>query len=310
MKEFYKFIGLEPSTTSHTEKWVSAVGGFAGVILTVVICRYFLGAENFIVVASLGASAVLVFALPHVNVAQPWPLIGGQFVSACVGVTCAKYIPDITLAASMAVGIAILAMYYLGCIHPPGGATALAAVISGPEVHALGYQFVVTPIFVTAFVLLILAIVINFAFHWRRYPMHLMQRLNRDKSQRLQEASMFTSEDLQLAMKELDMYFDVSEEDLTRLVNLAVNNYQKAHLLPSQIRLGKYYSNGRSGDQREIRHVVDESSNMDAAKDMVIYKVVSADKLSTSSEVISRIKFAKWARYEVRKTEQDWERLD
>lgn len=310
VNEFYKFIGLEPNTTSHAEKWVSAIGGFTGIILTVIICRLAVGPDHYMVLASLGASAVLVFALPHVNVAQPWPLVGGQVVSALVGVLCAKYIPDTTLAAAMAVGVAILAMYYLGCIHPPGGATALAAVVSGPDILAMGYQFVVIPVLLNAIVLLVLAIAVNFVFHWRRYPMYLMQRLESGATRDMQHTSMFTSQDLQRAMKELDLFFDVSEQDLTRLVNLAVNNYQKSHLLPSQIRLGRYYSNGRSGEQQEIRQVIDESSHKDAAKDMVIYKVVSAPHGATSNEVMARVNFAKWARYEVSRETNGWQQRE
>ncbi|MEJ2179465.1 MAG: HPP family protein, partial [Gammaproteobacteria bacterium] len=169
MKELLKFIGFESNTTSHAEKWVSAVGGFTGIILTLVICQYILGSDAYIVVASLGASAVLVFALPHVSVSQPWSLVGGQVVSAIVGVTCAMLIVDTSLAASVAVGGSILAMYYLRCVHPPGGATALAAVIGGPNIHALGYQYVGAPIFINAMLLLLLAITINFLFKWRRY---------------------------------------------------------------------------------------------------------------------------------------------
>ena len=101
MKELLKFLGFETNTTSHVEKLVAAIGGFSGIILTLAICRYFLGSDAYIVVASLGASAVLVFALPHVSVSQPWSLVGGQVVSASVGVTCAKFIADITVAASL-----------------------------------------------------------------------------------------------------------------------------------------------------------------------------------------------------------------
>ena len=310
MKELIKFFGFEANTTSHAEKWVSAVGGFSGVILTLAICQYFLGPDAYIVVASLGASAVLVFALPHVSVSQPWSLVGGQVVSAIIGITCAKLIADTSLAASVAVGGSILVMYYLRCVHPPGGATALAAVIGGTNIHALGYQYVIAPILLNAILLLLLAITINFMFKWRRYPVYLSSRLNEDNLETKNATSMFAPEDLQEAMKQLDLYIDVQEEDLTRLVNLAINNYKKNHLLPSEIRLGRYYSNGKLEGEQEIRLVVDESSHHDAAKDMVIFKIVSDQKQSTSSDVITRVQFAKWARFEVRKVGEVWEKMD
>jgi len=309
-----KFIGFDSNTTSHTEKWVSGVGGLCGILLTFVICQRLLGADGYLVITSMGASAVLLFALPHVTVTQPWSLVMGQVVSAVVGVTCAKYIPDVTVAASAAVGGSILAMYYFGSVHPPGGASALAAVVGGPKLHALGYLYVIEPVLLNSIVLMVLAILINYPFKWRRYPVHLVQMLEENSKsiqERAETISMFTSEDLQLAMKELDLYFDVSEEDLTRLVNLAVINYKKAHLLPSEIRLGRYYANGKTDDEQEIRHVVDESSHNDASRDMVIYKVISESSRSTGSAVVPRVQFAKWARFEVRR-EQDnkWTKVD
>jgi CBS-domain-containing membrane protein len=311
MKPLLKFLGIESNTTSHSEKWVSAAGGFAGILITLSVCNYYLGPEAYIVVASLGASAILVFALPHVSVSQPWSLVTGQVVSAIVGVSCVKVISDPVVAAALAVGGSILVMYYLRCIHPPGGATALAAVIGGPNLHALGYEYVVTPILVNALLLLLLAIVINFVFKWRRYPVYLSKLLAKTPAAKEEYVSMFTSEDLQDAMKQLDLYVDVSEEDLTRLVNLAMNHYKKSHLLPSEIRLGRCYSNGMTGSELEVRQIVDESASYDAIKDKVIFKIVSEQKQSTSSAVITRVQFAKWARQEVRKTEGGgWERVD
>ena len=91
------------------------------------------GGASTLVVASMGASAVLLFAVPHGPLSQPWALIGGHMVSAFIGVSCATLVPDTITAAALAVGLAIGAMHLLRCIHPPGGATALAAVVSGPS---------------------------------------------------------------------------------------------------------------------------------------------------------------------------------
>jgi CBS domain-containing membrane protein len=92
-----------------------------------------------LIVASMGASAVLLFAVPHAPLSQPWPLIGGHVVSALVGVICAKVILNAPLAAALAVSLAIGSMHYFRCIHPPGGVTALTAVIGGASVDSLDY---------------------------------------------------------------------------------------------------------------------------------------------------------------------------
>ena len=122
------------------------------------------------IIASMGSSAVLLFAVPHGPLSQPWPVFGGHLVSALVGVTCVKLIPEPMLAAAIAVALAIGAMHYLRCIHPPGGATALGAVVGGDVVHQLGYQFVVTPVMLNATTILLVALLFNAPFGWRRYP--------------------------------------------------------------------------------------------------------------------------------------------
>ena len=76
-------------------------------------------------------------------------------------------------AAALAVALAIGAMHYLNCIHPPGGATALSAVIGGDAIHQLGFQYVLTPVLLNVIIVLIVAILFNYPFHWRRYPLAL-----------------------------------------------------------------------------------------------------------------------------------------
>lgn len=122
------------------------------------------------IIASMGSSAVLLFAVPHGPLSQPWSVFGGHLVSAIVGVTCVKLIPAPMLAAALAVALAIGAMHYLRCVHPPGGATALGAVVGGDAVHQLGYQFVITPVMLNATTILLVALLFNAPFPWRRYP--------------------------------------------------------------------------------------------------------------------------------------------
>ncbi len=103
---------------------------------------------------------MLIFGLPHSPVSQPWHLVGGHVVSAIVGVTCQKLIVNPILAASVAIAVAMLLMHYLRCIHPPGGATAVTAVIGGEQVEALGYAFVLLPVFFNCIILLSIAMAV------------------------------------------------------------------------------------------------------------------------------------------------------
>lgn len=111
-----------------------------------------------------GASAVLVYGAPLAEFSQPRNLILGHALSAVMGVTAYRFVPaydGLALQAAAAVSLSILAMHLLRALHPPGGATALIAVIGSEKVHDLGYHYVLFPILCGAFVLLLVALVIN-----------------------------------------------------------------------------------------------------------------------------------------------------
>ena len=166
-----RWAGIGHERSTHTEKWLSTAGGLAGILGVALISQSQLGMTGSAsIIASMGSSAVLLFAVPHGPLSQPWSVFGGHLVSAIVGVTCVKLIPAPMLAAAIAVALAIGAMHYLRCIHPPGGATALGAVLGGDAVHQLGYQFVITPVMLNAITILLVALVFNAPFAWRRYP--------------------------------------------------------------------------------------------------------------------------------------------
>src|SRR5688572_22454571 len=113
LRQFISFIGLEITPNRHGEKAISAVGGFIGILLVLWVSAYFVGlASAGCIVASMGASAVLLFAVPHGTLSQPWPVFGGHLISAIVGVACAKWIPNAVLSASVAVGLSVGVMYY------------------------------------------------------------------------------------------------------------------------------------------------------------------------------------------------------
>ena len=96
-------------------------------------------------VAPVGASAVLVFALPASPLAQPWPVFGGNIISTLVGLAIAHFMPTAVLAGALAVGVAIAAMSLARCLHPPGGACALLAVLSAPRLMPSGSSSAVQP---------------------------------------------------------------------------------------------------------------------------------------------------------------------
>ncbi len=217
-------------SVSEREHWISAFGGLLGILAVIGVGQAGLaGPGGVLATASIGASAVLLFAAPHGTLSQPWPLVGGHLVSALIGVTCARWLGgDLMLAAALAVSLSIAAMYTLRCLHPPGGATALYAVLGGEAVHALGYGYVLSPVLLNAAVLLGVAIVYNYPFAWRRYPQVWHRAAAADEPA---EKHMIPHSSLVYALSQLDTFVDVSEEDLQRIYALAVSG---AHEAPAE----------------------------------------------------------------------------
>lgn len=173
-------------------------------------------------VAPLGASSVLVFATPSSPMAQPWAVLAGNSVSALVGVVCAQTFGEPLIAAPIAVGLAITAMLALRCLHPPGGAMAITAVLS----HATAFNFVLFPAFTQSLLLVLVGVLYNSATG-RRYP-HVTPSPVGEVSD---SARRFTSDDLDQVLADYNQVLDVSRDDLEALL-------QRAEGLAYQRRLG------------------------------------------------------------------------
>ncbi|MEZ5839035.1 MAG: HPP family protein [Hyphomicrobiales bacterium] len=209
--------GVEPGPFSHEERLISGLGGLVGITAVFLVAAEFVDIEGAaLIVASIGASAVLLFAAPHSPLAQPWPLVGGHVVSATIGVLVARLIGDPFIAGPIAVGLAITAMHYMRCIHPPGGASALTAVLGGEGIRALGFLYVVEPVLLNAIVILVAAVIFNAPFAWRRYPAAWRKPAATTKTVSYRRADIDHS-DFVAALADLDTFIDVSEDDLIRI---------------------------------------------------------------------------------------------
>jgi len=310
MNKFFKILGIAQTPVSHVEKMVSAAGGFVSILCILLVSHWSLdSASSALIVASMGASAVLLFAVPHGPLSQPWSVFGGHMVSALVGISCAQLFSNEIFAASLAVGAAIGAMYYLRCIHPPGGATALSAVVSGEAVVELGYQYAITPVLLNVIVILSIAVIFNYVFPWRRYPAYLYRiNLPIEPSAPSAPTSHIAHEDFVYALSEIDSFIDISEHDLLRIYDIATRKSQDSPILSEKLVVGSFYSNGEYGDQWSVRQIVDESVDNDEHKDMVIFKVV-AGQGRRNSGYCSRIEFLRWANHQVIRDEENWKRI-
>lgn len=207
-------------SVSEREHWISGTGGLLGILLVWLVSIHVLDGHAAVLVAtSMGSTAVLLFAAPHGAMSQPWAVFGGHLVSALIGVTCVQWLGhDLMLAAALAVGLSITAMYSLRCLHAPGGATALAAVLGGDAVHAMGYAFVWSPIMLNAIVMLVVAIAYNYPFAWRRYPQVWCRKPAPEHG-----THMIPHSRLVYALSQIDTFVDISEEDLQRIYELAMH---------------------------------------------------------------------------------------
>ena len=299
--------------SNHVEKLVSGLGALIAVFLVGALNALLIpDLGTPLVIASLGASAILLFATPHSPFTQPWSLFGGQLVSALTGVTCANYISNPHGAAALAVGLALVLMYYLRCLHPPGGATALSAVLGDETIHELGYLYVAAPVMLDTLAIMLVAILFNYLFPWRRYPLGLSTYKKAESSALAAEVTQayLNEENLRYALTRMESFVDVSTRDLSEIYKLAAEHAEAVRLPPERVLLGHYYSNGRPGTEASVRKVIDESGvSSPPAKDKIIYRVIVGANVRATA-ACTRADFAHWAKYEVALEQGVWRKVD
>ena len=310
------FAGIGANRSNHLEKWVSGAGGLAGIMGVVLVSQTYLGLnDSAALVASMGASAVLLFAVPHGPLSQPWAVFGGHLVSAIIGVACTHLGLDFIPTAALAVALAICAMYYLRCIHPPGGATALSAVAGGESVHALGFHYVLTPVLLNVLVILTIAILFNLIFPWRRYPaVWARKAVPPSQPENTEQAvEVFSRESLVNAAKVIDSAPGISKEHVETVCSLALcNTTDSEQMHPAEIHVGGYYCNGAFGTDWQVRQVIHIDTSeivASSAGELVTYRIV-AGKQRRQTDTASREAFANWVKYEVCLNETSWQRVE
>lgn len=198
------------------DRAVACLGALIGVGLAGLVSRWVLGSghdAHALLIASMGASAVLVFAVPASPMAQPWPVVGGNVVSALIGVVVAHVIPDPMIGAAVAVAIAIAAMSVLGCLHPPGGGTAIIPVLAGP---GIGWLFPLAPVALNAVLLVAAAWLFHRLSRHAAYP---------HRAETVASGPLAISEgDIDAALAELHEPLDVSRDDLRAFAVLAARH--------------------------------------------------------------------------------------
>jgi CBS domain-containing membrane protein len=210
------------NTVPRHERMRAVAGALLGLLLTAGLSMQLLGTGTLplALVAPMGASAVLLFCVPASPLAQPWSVIGGNTISALVGIVCAKAIGNPLLAAPLAGSLAILVMFLLRCLHPPSGAVALTTVLGGPAVHAAGFGFAFVPVCLNSTLIVLVALVFN-NLTGRRYPhgqQSMLQNVHATRDPVPTARIGFTREDLDAALARYGQVLDISRDDLEAIL--------------------------------------------------------------------------------------------
>ncbi|MGB3882045.1 MAG: HPP family protein [Diaphorobacter nitroreducens] len=201
-----------PAGVNQRER-LRMVSGIALCVAVVALFAHWFGAGLPVpwMVASLGSSAVLIIAMPSSPLAQPWPVLAGSVLSYMVGVACATLVPNVALACGAAVGLAVAVMLALRCLHPPGGAMALFAVLNPQD----GAAFAVFPVLLNMLALVLTGMAFNH-LTGRSYP-----HAQRARGAAHKGSGAFISADLDAALSHYNQVLDVSRADLEGLLHLA-----------------------------------------------------------------------------------------
>lgn len=194
------------------DRLLAAAGALIGTALSGLVSGWIVGSEAaLLLVAPIGASAVLLFAVPSSPLGQPWSVIGGSIVSTLASIAAAQWLGHGALAAGAAVALAMVAMSALRCLHPAGGGCALLAVLGGPAILEQGYGFAFVPVGLNAVMLVVVGVIFH-RFSHHSYPHRAMAAPPRPR---------LLPEDIDAALTESGESFDIAVEDLQALLERA-----------------------------------------------------------------------------------------
>ncbi len=213
------------------ERWKTTFGALLGLIFAGALIALFPSSSIWLI-ASLGATSIILFALPQSPLAQPWSVFGGYLAATVSALLAATVLPSPLLAAALAVGLTVWCMSRFKCMHPPGGALALIVVGEGaPTLLQAGHTMLV--VLGNAVAILIAALLVNNFLLHRRYPQCRAASepgLHQTGDQKPTQRTGLSHEDLQFAVQSLESFVDVQERDLVRIYNTAVDHAFERHM--------------------------------------------------------------------------------
>ncbi len=310
----WHIIGVPDHVASWRERLVAVCTAALGIAMVSWLTTTWIGngdpsVHAIWLIASIGASAVLVFAVPHGTLSQPWAVIGGQGLSACAGVTVAHLLGGGVPAAACAVALAVGLMVTCRCVHPPGGATALAAVLATSPGGPPDWTFVLSPVLLNATLIVIAGVVLNAPFRWRRYPVVLAYHPAAvAPGAELGHEAPFTARQLRDALEEIDSVVDIGNEDLQALFQALRRQQERDLLTVDDLRIDGCYSNGSAGENWAVLQIVD-AVEPGVRRGQFIVKAV-AGRGRGEVRTMTQDDFLAWGKYEVVPDGPVWHRVE
>lgn len=206
---------------------LACLGVLVGISCTGMLCAWLVGKHDApLLAAPIGASALLLFVVPSSPLAQPWPIIGGNILSATIGLLSVVLIEDPSLRAGAAVACAILAMSLTRTLHPPGGACALAASMTA--IIGISPAAYLTAIALNS----VIIVAVGVLFHRLRkqpYPQGAATAQTRTQAS-IERSAAFLPQDLDVALARMNQVFDVDKHDLEQLLReVALASASRSH---------------------------------------------------------------------------------
>ncbi|MEI6145740.1 MAG: HPP family protein [Methylococcales bacterium] len=219
MMTFFNSFTTASNQLTFIQKGYAAVACLMAIFLTGTVTQLYAPENTGILLASMGASAVLLFAAPSSTMAKPWPFAAGQMISALVGIYVAHYEADFVRASALAVGLSVLLMLLLRCLHPPGAATALASIHNTVNVDLPDFSFLLMPVGVNVVIMLIITLLVNrlilpcLQFAKTPIPAHLTNQ--NDQQGHLLGIN---TGDIEQVIQRFDKFLDIDLDDLCQLL--------------------------------------------------------------------------------------------
>lgn len=213
IQTLWQRLGPVASRASWKELIRSCIGAGLGLALAgmlVGMVDHFLPHALFLF-APLGATAVLVFAVPSSPLAQPWNCVVGNTVPALYSLLLLWAFPTLsqTSMAALAVGGAIAIMLALRALHPPGGAVALLTVLSAEQLLPMGWYLLVPMAALSA-----VLVAVGVLYHRACGRPYLHQPHQVAKAQRPATRLALSEQDLEQLLQRFDQSNNLSPEDL------------------------------------------------------------------------------------------------